>query len=31
LVRHARAGGAPLGVDEVLAWVRADGGRAAAD
>ena len=31
LVRHARAGGAPLGVDEVLAWVRADGRRAAAD
>ena len=31
LVRHARAGGAPLGVDEVLAWVRAGGRRAAAD
>jgi pyruvate/2-oxoacid:ferredoxin oxidoreductase alpha subunit len=31
LVRHARAGGAPLGVDEVLAWVGADGRRVAAD
>jgi 2-oxoglutarate ferredoxin oxidoreductase subunit alpha len=31
LVRHARAGGAPLGVNEVLAWVGSDGRRAAAD
>lgn len=31
LVRHARAGGAPLGVDEVLAWLGADGRRVAAD
>ncbi len=31
LVRHARAGGAPLGVNEVLAWMGADGRRVAAD
>ena len=31
LVRHSRAGGAPLGVNEVLAWVKAHGQRAAAD
>ena len=31
LVRHARAGGSPLGVGEVLDWVRARVRRAAAD
>jgi 2-oxoglutarate ferredoxin oxidoreductase subunit alpha len=31
LVRHSRAGGAPLGANEVVAWVRGAGALAAAD
>jgi len=31
LVRHARAGGAPMGANEVVAWVQGAGARAAAD
>jgi 2-oxoglutarate/2-oxoacid ferredoxin oxidoreductase subunit alpha len=31
LVRHARAGGSPLGANEVVAWVQEAGVRAAAD
>jgi 2-oxoglutarate ferredoxin oxidoreductase subunit alpha len=31
LVRHARAGGSPMGANEVVAWVQGAGARAAAD